>query len=116
MSNKNKDSTRYYSDLHEKSVCEALNCTQTPNSGATKFSCADVYNYNANMLIECKCSMSEKQSFSIKEDWINKLKKEAWEKRYYNFALCFTFKPEGENYYIIPERLMKYLINELTND
>lgn len=30
---KNLDSTRAYSDMHEKSVCKALNATQQPNSG-----------------------------------------------------------------------------------
>ena len=29
MTNKNKDSTRYYSDAQEKSVCRALGGTQT---------------------------------------------------------------------------------------
>ena len=33
----NKESTRYYSNLHEKSVCRALDATQTPNSGAGKW-------------------------------------------------------------------------------
>lgn len=33
-----KQSTRYYSDLHEKSVCKALGAVQQSNSGAGKFS------------------------------------------------------------------------------
>ena len=32
---KNKDSTRYSSNLHELSICKELGATQTPNSGAT---------------------------------------------------------------------------------
>ena len=32
--NNNTESTRYYSDKHEKSVCKALNAYQQSNSGA----------------------------------------------------------------------------------
>lgn len=35
--NTNENSTRFYSDLHEKSVCKALGASQTPNSGAGKW-------------------------------------------------------------------------------
>ena len=37
-----KQSTRYFSDKHEKSVCKALNAVQQSNSGAGKFSKGDV--------------------------------------------------------------------------
>lgn len=33
-----KQSTRYFSDKHEKSVCKALGAVQQSNSGAGKFS------------------------------------------------------------------------------
>lgn len=36
--NKNTESTRYYSDKQEKSVCKLLEATQSPNSGAAKLS------------------------------------------------------------------------------
>ena len=34
---KNKESTRYYSDLQEKAVCKEIGATQVINSGAGKF-------------------------------------------------------------------------------
>ena len=54
----NKDSTRYYSDKHEKSVIKALGGRQTSNSGANRFEKGDVIIDKAYMLCECKCSMS----------------------------------------------------------
>lgn len=112
--NKNKESTRYYSDKHEKSVCKALNARQQPNSGAGMFRKGDVV--TNNMLIECKCSMSDKDSFSIKKDWIIKNKEESFTQRKSNQAICFTFGPDQENYYVINEKLMKFLCEKLEEE
>lgn len=114
--NKNTSSTRYYSDMHEKSICKALGARQTSNSGAGHFSKGDVIHNEASMLIEAKCSMSEKQSFSIKKEWIEKNYEEARAMRKSNSALCFTFEPQGKNYYVIDEKLMRYLILKLAED
>ena len=103
---KNKESTRAFSDAHEKSVCKALGGKQTSNSGANKFEKGDVIVDYASMLIECKCSMSEKSSFSIKKEWLEKNKEEAFRNRLMNSCLCFNFEPNGENYYVIDEKLM----------
>ena len=73
---KNKESTRYYSDLHEKSVCKELNAKQTSNSGANLFRKGDCICDQASLLIECKTTMLPKESFSIKKDWIEKNDKE----------------------------------------
>ena len=107
----NKQSTRYFSDCHEKSVCKALNGKQTSNSGANRFEKGDVI--VDNMLIECKCAMSEKDSVSIKKDWILKNKEEAFRNRLSNSCLCFNFEPDGNNYYVIDEKLMKVLVDFL---
>lgn len=66
--NKNKESTRYYSDLHEKSVCRALGATQQSNSGASIFNKGDCIQKDASLLIECKTTMKEKTSVSIKKE------------------------------------------------
>ena len=72
----NKEATRYYSDIQEKAVCKIVNGYQTINSGASKFSKGDVLNKEAGLLCECKTTMSEKSSFSIKKEWIDKNKQE----------------------------------------
>ena len=108
---KNKESTRYFSDCHEKSVCEVLGGRQVSNSGANRFEKGDVI--VNDMLIECKCAMSEKDSVSIKKDWLLKTKIEAFRNRLSDTCLCFNFEPDGDNYYVIDEKLMKVLCNAL---
>ena len=110
---KNLDSTRAYSDMHEKSVCKALNATQQPNSGAGLFRKGDVVQEESSLLIECKCCMSEKKSVSIKKDWIEKNKEECFRNRLTNSAICINFEPKGKNYYVIDENLMKIICETL---
>lgn len=116
MSTNNKNSTRYYSDMHEKSVCKALNARQQPNSGATAFSAGDVVVDRASMLVECKTSVTQKDSISVKKVWIDKNKQEAFAVRKQNCCICINFGPNSENYYIIDEQLMKFLVEKLEED
>ena len=106
-------STRAVADIHEKSVCKALGAKQQSNSGAGLFAKGDVVQKEASILIECKTCTSEKNSFSIKKEWLEKNKKEAKEINLFNSMLCFNFGPDTDNYYIIDEKLAKFLINEL---
>lgn len=115
--NTNKDSTRYYSDKHEKQVCKALGALQTSNSGAGKWNKGDCVQKNASLLIECKTCEKEKQSFSIKKDWITKNKEEAFMNRLNNYCIAFSFEPEPKNsYYVIDEKLMKFLVEKLSEE
>lgn len=111
MKNRNKESTRYYSEMMESSVAEALGGRRTANSGATKFSKGDVALPRG--IIECKTSMAEKDSFSIKKEWLDKTREEAFQQRKEYSALAIRFSPDGENYYVISEILMKQLITLL---
>lgn len=111
---KNKESTRYFSTRHEESICKALGGKRTPNSGAGNFKKGDLVVNDADMLVEAKCCMSSKTSFSVKREWIEKNKKEAFLTRHSNNCLCFNFEPDGENYYVIDEKLMKYLVKCLS--
>ena len=112
----NKCATRYYSNKQEKSVAIALNGKLTPNSGASKFSGGDVVIKEASMLIECKCAMSEKNSVSIKKEWLEKNKNEGFSCRLPNNAVCINFGPDSNNYYVINERLMKFLVDKLVEE
>ena len=116
MATKNKEATRYYSDKHEKSICKALGAKQQSNSGAGHFRKGDVIHDEASMLIEAKTSMSKKESFSIKKEWITKNKDEAFAIRKSNSCICFNFGPEEDNYYVINQSLMKYLIDKLVEE
>ena len=114
--NKNTDSTRYFSDKHEKSVCSAINAQQVSNSGAGKFKKGDCINKEASLLIECKTVMQPKDSVSIKRAWIDKNKEEAFENRLDNQCIAFNYEPNGDNFYVINERLMKFLVEKLEED
>jgi len=114
--NKNKSSTRYYSDIHEKSICKALGAMQVSNSGAGNFVKGDCIQRDASLLIEAKTSMSDKTSFSIKKEWLDKNKEEAFANRLSNCCLCFRFGPAQENYYVISEKLMKFLVDVLVDE
>lgn len=121
MKNRNKESTRYYSERHENSVCEALGGYRQPNSGAAKFSVGDVSVKAGRfkILIECKTCMEDKESFSIKKEWLDKNQKELRMGGYDMSALCFNFGPSvthSQNLYIINEPLMEYLVAKLADD
>ena len=116
MKNKNTNSTRYYSDLHETSVAKAVNGERVSNSGAGKFSAGDVVQRQASLLIECKTVMTEKQSVSVKKEWIDKNKEEAFSNRLDNNCLCINFGPGSDNYYVISEKLMKFLVEKLEEE
>lgn len=113
---KNKNSTRYFSSLQENEVCKIVNGKRSANSGAGNFNKSDIYNKAAELTVECKTSMTEKSSFSIKREVLEKLKHEAFENRRHNFALCFNFGPNTKNYFVIDEKLMKFLVEELEEE
>ena len=116
MATKNKECTRAYSDAHEKSICKALGGKQTSNSGAGHFNKGDVIVESASLLVEAKCCMSPKNSVSIKREWIDKNKQEGFMTRRDNQVVCINFEPDGDNYYVINERLMRFLVEKLSEE
>lgn len=109
-------STRYFSNIQEKDVCKKMNATQQPNSGASRFRKGDCVNYNASLLLECKTVTKDKDSFSIKKEWIEKNKEEAFTQRVFNGCIAFNFGPNQENYFVIDEKLMKFLVEKLEEE
>lgn len=116
---KNSDSTRFYSFQQEQAVAKALGAYQQANSGAGAFAKGDVYHKGASMLLECKTATSNKESFSVKREWLLKVEEERKSKRLENSCVAINFGPDApynENYYIINERLMQFLIEKLESD
>lgn len=111
--NKNVNSTRYYSDMQEKEVAGVVEGFQTCNSGASKFTAGDVINKNASLLVECKTTMTDKESVSIKKEWIQKNKSESNALRLENSCLAFNFGPGQDSYYVIDKKLMAFLVDKL---
>lgn len=100
--------TRFYSNRQEKAVAKVVDGKQVVNSGATTFRKGDVT--TDNWLIECKTATKEKSSFSIKRDWLDKNKEEAFAMgKLYN-ALCFDFGDNSQRYYILDEKTFKTVL------
>ena len=99
--------TRFFSKAQETTVAKAVGGKRTANSGATPFSKGDVR--TDKFLIECKTCVEEKKSFTIKKEWIDKNKEEAFAMNKPYSAIVFNFGPDTENHYIINEKLFKEL-------
>ena len=94
---------RFYSKNQEARVARIVGGKRTLNSGATSFQKGDVE--TSDFLIECKTSIEEKKSFSIKHEWLKKLKLEARSMGNPHYALLFNYGGyESENYCIISEK------------
>lgn len=102
--------TRYYSNKQEKKVAKTLKGKQTSNSGATKFSKGDVV--LRDWLLECKTKTNLSNSLTIKRDWFDKNKEEAFAMHKEHNALVIDFG-DGEQHYIIDESLFKVLVEVL---
>lgn len=94
--------TRFYSKKQENSVAKSVSGKRVANSGATMFSKGDVV--TNEFLIECKTTTTSKQSFSIKKEWLQKNREEAFAMGKRHNALAFQFGEDEPNYYIIDEK------------
>lgn len=109
----NINSTRYFSSRQEESISKLIGGTTTPSSGSGHWRKGDIIQQNASLLIEAKCTMTPKDSFSIKKDWIIKNKEEAKTQRLASGCIAFDFEPDGPNYFVINEALMQFLVEKL---
>ena len=105
--------TRFYSKVQEQKVAKAVSGKRTANSGATPFSKGDVI--TPEWLIECKTSTSVKQSFSIKREWLDKNREEAFAMNKEYNALCFDFGVDTDRYYILDEKTFLMMKGVLSN-
>jgi len=85
----NKKSTRYYSSRQEKRIAHKVKGEVVPNSGAIRFGAGDVT--DSEWLFECKTKTEECKSFSIKKEWLEKNKEEAFAMGKTHSALVFDF-------------------------
>ena len=109
--------TRYFSGKQEKHIARVTGGKVQSNSGGTKFGGGDVH--TDKFFIEAKTPTKEKQSFSIKRDWLTKIEEQAFEQGKERWALAFTFDPDKqENFYVISENeFLEYLrFKEAEND
>ena len=94
--------TRKYSKKQEDSVAKLTQGRTQFNSGATPYYKGDVT--TKDFLLECKTVIKRQKSISIKEEWIIKLKNEAFGMGKNRYALAFNFGPDESNYFILNEK------------
>ena len=100
----NENSTKYWSSRQEAYIAKRFGGYQSVNSGAGKFAGGDVVLPNVKCLIECKTATTEKSSFAIKKDWLEKIKAEGFAKHQEHYALAFTYgATESQNYFILDD-------------
>ena len=104
--------TRFYSKKQEQKVAKAVSGKRTANSGATKWSKGDVT--TDKFLLECKTHTEFKKSFTIQYEWFEKNKEEAFAMHKDYSAVVIDFG-DGEQHYIIDEKLFKMLLDYLKN-
>ena len=105
--------TRFYSKKQETKVAKAVGGKRTANSGATTFSKGDVT--TNSFLIECKTCTEPRKSFTLKKEWFDKNKEEAFAMHKDYSAVAFDFG-DGEQHYVIDEYLFRILQETLEGD
>lgn len=109
-----KNQGKDYSVSQENDIARLLGGRVQSNSGGTRFGGGDVQ--TSQFFIEAKTPTKSQTSFSIKKEWIEKMKEQAFEQRKYQSALAFRFSPDGEDYFVIDSRLMKELVNYMEKE
>lgn len=103
-----KNQGKDYSASQEADIARLLGGKVQSNSGGTRFGGGDVH--TETFFIEAKTPTKEQTSFSIKKEWITKLREQAFEQGKNHCALAFRFEPDGEDYFVINSRLMRELV------
>lgn len=101
--------TRDYSDKQEKHIAKVTGGRVQSNSGGTKFGGGDVH--TDKFFIEAKTPTKEQTSFTIKKEWITKMREQAYEQGKEEYVLAFRFDPNTDNdLYVLSQRqFLEYL-------
>ena len=105
-------------ELLIRSIPQALAETEricsSVNVGSTKTGInMDAVRLMGEIILQTAESTKEKDSFSIKKEWIEKNRREAVFDGHPYSAVVFNFGPDQENYYIIDEYLFQDLVEYL---
>lgn len=106
--------TRFYSKLMESDVAKRLGGSVVSNSGAGLMYKGDVR--TRQFLIECKTVTRPQEQITVRKEWMEKIRGEAFGQGKSYSAVAIRFDPTGRNYYLISENLMKYLIEKLEDE
>lgn len=101
-----KNSTRAKSSQQEKRIAKAMGGRQVIGSGSTPFLKGDVI--AGKLFIEAKTKMVASKSISVKREWLEKAKAQAFSTRKEDYALAISFGDPKE-YYLIEDTLFEDL-------
>lgn len=110
----NPRSGKSCSSNQEKQIAKMVKGRVQSNSGGTRFGGGDVH--TKTVFIEAKTPTTEKSSFSIKKEWLDKAKEQSFEQGKTSSALAFRFGPDEQDYFVIDAKLFKALIEYLEGD
>ena len=102
------------SQKQEQQIAKMVGGRTQANSGGTRFGGGDVH--TKNFFIEAKTPLSEKASFSVKKEWLNKAQEQAFEQAKDNYALAFRFGPDEPDFFVIDSRLFRQLVKYLEEE
>lgn len=92
--------TRDYSDRQEKHIAKVTGGKVQSNSGGTKFGGGDVH--TKHFLIEAKTPTKDQAGFTIKKEWLRKMRQQAFEQGKSESVLAFRFSPDDQqDYYVL---------------
>ena len=101
--NQKTKSTRDYSKLQEEQIAKFLGGRVQSNSGGTIFGGGDVH--TQSFFIEAKTPTKLQTGFTIKKEWMDKLREQAFEQNKPYSALAFRFDPDdSKDLYVIDAR------------
>jgi len=71
----------------------------------------------SKIVVEAKTAMTKKSAFSVKSEWLTKLKSEAFSMHKQHYALAFNFGGEpGNNYFILDEQQFSHYLDLLRKE
>lgn len=103
----NTNSTKYFSNKQEKRVSKAVNGKTVIGSGATPFMKGDVT--SDDILYECKTNIKGQDSISVRREWFEKVKVQAYEMGKYMYSVVFSFG-KGTDYYCMETEHFRILL------
>lgn len=92
----------------EERVARLFNGKRTPQSGGGKFILGDVL--AEDFLVECKTSVTVKDSYSVRRDVLNKADEQRREMGKSFYALAFSFGDE-EDFFVLNKKAMEYFLS-----
>lgn len=110
----NENSTKYWAERQESYVAKLLGGCVQPGSGNGKYKKSDVS--CGDFLIECKTATTEKSQFTIKKEWLSKLKSEALMNHKNLYALAFNFGAEANHNFFVLDEQTFYQLKSLYDD